>query len=85
MTGLRVTKGTEHLCFSVLQCVVVCCSVLSVMQCVAVCCSVLQCVTVFCSLLQCASETLGAHDLIVGVTQGTQDLSDAESNQVLAS
>ena len=36
-----------------LQCVVVCCSVL---QCVAVCCSVLQCVVVCCSVLQCVDE-----------------------------
>ena len=37
-------------CCSVLQRVVVCCSVL---QCVAVCCSVLQRVVVCCSVLQC--------------------------------
>jgi len=36
----------------VVQCVVVCCSVL---QCVAVCCSVLQCVAVCCSVLQCVA------------------------------
>jgi len=36
---------------TVLQCVAVCCSVLSVLQCVAVCCSVLQCVAVCCSVL----------------------------------
>jgi len=35
-----------------LQCVVVCCSVL---QCVAVCCDVLQCVAVCCSALQCVA------------------------------
>ena len=48
----------------VLQCVAVCCSVLSwkcvtvccsVSQCVAVCCSVLQCVVVCCSVLQCGA------------------------------
>ena len=50
------------MCCSVLQFVVVCCSVLpakgpnepevcSVLQCVAVCCSVLQCVAVYCSVL----------------------------------
>jgi len=66
----------------VLQCVAVCCSVL---QCVAVCCNVWQCVAVFCSVLQCASETLSAYDLTVGVIEFTQDLSDAESDQVLAS
>jgi len=53
-------------CCSVLQFVVVCCSVLpakgpnepevcSVLQCVAVCCSVLQCVAVYSSVLQCAA------------------------------
>ena len=48
--------------FSVVQCVVLCCSVLqcvtvccSVMQCVAVCCSVMQGVAVCCRVLQCAT------------------------------
>jgi len=40
----------------VLQCVVVCCSVLQCVQCgTAVCCSVLQCVAVCCSVLQCVA------------------------------
>ena len=39
-----------------LQCGVVCCSVLSALQCVAVCCSVLQCVAVCCSVLQYPSR-----------------------------
>ena len=43
--------------FLMLQCVVVCCSVLQhateVLQCVAVCYSVLQCVTACCSVVQC--------------------------------
>ena len=37
-----------------LQCVVVCCSVL---QCVVLCCSVLQCVAVCCSVLQFMLQT----------------------------
>ena len=59
---------------SVLQCVVMCCSVLhwqkmslvalivavccSVLWCVAACCSVLQCVEVYCSALQPGKEVL---------------------------
>jgi len=37
---------------TVLQCVVVCCSVF---QCVAVCCRVFQCVAVWCSAVQCVA------------------------------
>ena len=46
-----------------LQCVVVCCSVL---QCAAVCCSVLQCVTVCCSVLQCAAVRCAPRGEITG-------------------
>ena len=47
------------MCFSVLQCVAVCCQCVavccSVLQCVAVCCDMLQCVAVCCSVLQCVA------------------------------
>jgi len=50
--------------FSVLQCVVVCCSVLqcvavwnSVLQCVAVCCGVMRCVAMCCSVPDIASSS----------------------------
>jgi len=36
----RIVQEGDIVCCSVMQCVAVCCSVLSVMQCVAVCCSV---------------------------------------------
>jgi len=53
--------ATVYIAFRlVLQCVVLCCSVLqivccSVLQCVAACCGVLQCVAVCCSVLQCVA------------------------------
>ena len=55
----------DSLCWSVLQCVVVCCSVrcCSVLQCASrdithdsLCCSVLQCVVVCCSALPVISH-----------------------------
>ena len=51
-------------CCSVLQCVVVCCSVL---QCAAVRCSVLQCAAVRCSVLQCDADA-GVHRVASHVT-----------------
>jgi len=48
----KYTACEEPVCFRVLQCAAVRCSVL---QCVAVRCSVLQCITVRCSALQCVA------------------------------
>jgi len=64
----------------VLQCVAVCCSVLTatisikfsrespifVLQCVAVCCSVLQCVAVCCSVLQCV-DCHNVNQVVTGI------------------
>jgi len=48
-------RDAGNICCSVLQCVAVCCGVMSVLQCDVLCFSVLQYVAVCCNTLQCVA------------------------------
>jgi len=59
--GCLPEYNPKRLCCSALQCVAVCCSVLTMLQCVAVCCSV------FCSVSQCLPEYNSTSQVCVAV------------------